>query len=58
MARPKEFDEHEVIAKALELFQRARPLIVAGTNPQKQQVLDGIDQYIANQEAIIRAGSR
>lgn len=44
--------------RALELFQRARPLIEAGTNAQKQQVLDGIDQYIANQEAIIRAGSR
>lgn len=44
--------------QALDLFQRARPLVVAGRNAQKQQVLEAIDAYIANQEAIIRAGSR
>lgn len=44
--------------QALDLFQRARPLVESSENAQKQQVLDAIDQYIANQEAIIRAGSR
>src|SRR5690606_24401291 len=41
--------------QALELFQRARPLVEAGSNAQKEQLLNSIDQYIANQEAIIRA---
>ena len=44
--------------EALQLFQAARPLVEAGENPSKAQVLQGIDQYIANQEAIIRAGGR
>jgi tetratricopeptide (TPR) repeat protein len=44
--------------RALEFFQRAQPLVQAGSNPQKAAVLSAIEQYVANQEAIIRAGSR
>lgn len=44
--------------EALQLFRRAEPLIRAGQNPAREQVLNAIQQYIENQEAIIRAGSR
>lgn len=44
--------------RALDLFQRGRPLIEAGTNPNKTQLLRNLEDYIANQEALIRAGSR
>jgi tetratricopeptide (TPR) repeat protein len=44
--------------EALALFRRARPLVQAGAHASKAQVLQQIDEYIANQEAIIQAGSR
>jgi tetratricopeptide (TPR) repeat protein len=44
--------------QALEYFRRALPLIQQGSNAQKAQMIDVIQQYIANHEAIIQAGSR
>ncbi len=44
--------------RAVELFQRAEPLVRAGQHAQRNQVLEAIQQYIDNQNAIIRAGSR
>jgi tetratricopeptide (TPR) repeat protein len=44
--------------RAVQLFQRAEPLVRAGQHAQRQQVLDAIQQYLDNQNAIIRAGTR
>jgi tetratricopeptide (TPR) repeat protein len=44
--------------EALGHFRRAEPLIRAGQHAQRDQVLGAIQQYVENQEAIIRAGTR
>ncbi len=43
--------------RALALFQRALPLVSASNNADAAQVADAARQYIANQEAIIAAGT-
>jgi tetratricopeptide (TPR) repeat protein len=44
--------------RAVALFQRAEPLVRAGQHAQRDQVLGAIQQYLDNQQAIIRAGTR
>ena len=44
--------------QALDFFQRAKPLLESGTNPQKAQIVAGVDQYIAHQQAVIQAAGR
>ncbi|CAN5842878.1 hypothetical protein BH23GEM6_BH23GEM6_09810 [soil metagenome] len=44
--------------RAVALFQRAEPLVRAGQHAQRTEVLGAIQQYIDNQQAIIRAGTR
>jgi tetratricopeptide (TPR) repeat protein len=44
--------------RAVGLFQRAEPLVRAGQHAQRDQVLGAIQQYLDNQQAIIRAGTR
>src|SRR5690606_1248316 len=41
--------------EALRHFQRARPLLEAGTNAQKATMLQNLQQYIENVEALIAA---
>lgn len=44
--------------RALEFFRRALPLAQGSSNAQAAQVVDALNQYIANQDAIIRASQR
>jgi tetratricopeptide (TPR) repeat protein len=44
--------------EALRLFQRALTLLQQGQNAQKQEMIVVTQEYIANQEALVRAGSR
>jgi tetratricopeptide (TPR) repeat protein len=44
--------------RAVALFQRAEPLVRAGQHAQRNEVLGAIQQYLDNQNAIIRAGTR
>mgnify|MGYP006203458779 CR=1 FL=1 len=44
--------------RALDFFNRALPLARQSSNPQAAQVISALEQYIANQEAIIAASRR
>lgn len=44
--------------RAMEFFNRALPLAQQSSNAQAGQVVDALNQYIANQQAIIRASQR
>jgi hypothetical protein len=41
--------------RALELFRRAEPLLRDSRNAQRETLLDAVGQFIANQEAVVRA---